>query len=45
MICDEELTPTQRKNLEDLLGVRIMDCSELIPDIFATRWHSSEFRT
>ena len=35
VIFDEELTPAQGKNLEDLLGVRVMDRSELILDIFA----------
>jgi GTP-binding protein HflX len=42
VIFDEELTPAQGKNLEDLLGVRVMDRSELILDIFATRARSSE---
>ena len=44
VIFDEELTPAQGKNLEDLLGVRVMDRSELILDIFATRARSSEAR-
>ncbi len=42
VIFDEELSPAQGKNLEDLLGVRIMDRSELILDIFATRARSRE---
>ena len=42
VIFDEELTPAQGKNLEDLIGVRVMDRSELILDIFATRARSKE---
>lgn len=41
-IFDEDLTPAQGKNLEDLLGVRVMDRSELILDIFATRARTRE---
>ncbi|MBW3534985.1 MAG: GTPase HflX [Gemmatimonadetes bacterium] len=44
VIMDEELTPAQGKNLEELLGVRVMDRSELILDIFATRARSREAR-
>jgi GTPase len=44
VIFDEELTPAQGKSLEDLLGVRVMDRSELILDIFATRARSRESR-
>jgi GTPase len=42
VLFDEELTPAQGKNLEDLLGTRVMDRTELILDIFATRARSSE---
>jgi GTP-binding protein HflX len=42
VIFDEELSPKQGKNLEDELGVRIMDRAELILDIFATRARSAE---
>jgi len=42
VIFDEDLTPAQGKNLEDLLGVRIMDRSELILDIFASRARTRE---
>jgi GTP-binding protein HflX len=41
-IFDEELSPAQGKNLEDLVGVRVMDRSELILDIFATRARTKE---
>ena len=44
VIFDEELTPAQGKNLEDTLGVRVMDRPELILDIFATRARSKEAR-
>ena len=42
VLFDEELTPAQGKNLEDLLGVRVMDRTELILDIFATRARTNE---
>ncbi len=42
VIFDEELTPAQGKALEELLGVRVMDRSEVILDIFATRARSKE---
>jgi GTPase len=42
VVFDEELSPAQGKNLEDELGTRIIDRSELILDIFATRARSSE---
>jgi GTP-binding protein HflX len=44
VIFDEELTPAQGKNLEELLDVRVMDRSELILDIFTTRARSKEAR-
>ena len=44
VIFDEELTPAQGKNLEEVLDVRVMDRSELILDIFATRARSKEAR-
>ncbi len=42
VIFDEELSPAQGKSLEDTVGVRVMDRSELILDIFATRARTSE---
>lgn len=42
VVFDEELTPAQGKNLEDFLGVRVMDRTELILDIFATRARTAE---
>ena len=42
VIIDEELSPVQGKNLEDELQVRVMDRSEVILDIFATRARTLE---
>lgn len=42
VIFDDELSPGQGKHLEDHLAVRIMDRSELILDIFASRARTSE---
>jgi GTPase len=42
VIFDEELSPGQGRHLEEHLGVRIMDRSELILDIFASRARTSE---
>jgi GTPase len=44
VIFDEELSPAQGKGLEDFIGARVMDRSELILDIFATRARSRESR-
>ena len=42
VICDDELTGSQVRNLEELLGTRVMDRSALIMDIFATRARTRE---
>ncbi len=42
VVFDDELSPTQGKNIEDAIGIRVMDRAELILDIFATRARSSE---
>ncbi len=42
IIFDDELSPSQGKNIEDATGQRVMDRAELILDIFATRARSSE---
>lgn len=42
VIFDDELSPSQGKNIEDLIGTRVMDRAELILDIFATRARSRE---
>jgi GTP-binding protein HflX len=42
VIFDDELKPVQAKNLERALEVRVMDRSELILDIFASRARTRE---
>jgi GTP-binding protein HflX len=42
VIFDDELSPSQGKNIEDAIGTRVMDRAELILDIFATRARSAE---
>lgn len=42
IIFDDELSPSQGKNIEDAVGTRVVDRAELILDIFATRARSSE---
>jgi GTP-binding protein HflX len=42
LLFDDELSPSQGKNIEDATGKRVMDRAELILDIFATRARSSE---
>lgn len=44
IIFDDELSPAQARNIEQALGVRVMDRTELILDIFATRARTSEAR-
>lgn len=44
VIFDDELSPSQGKNIEDAVGQRVMDRAELILDIFATRARSREAR-
>ena len=41
-VFDRELTPTQIRNLEELFGVRVIDRTTLILDIFAQRARSRE---
>jgi GTP-binding protein HflX len=41
-ICDDELTPTQLKNLEKKLGFKVIDRTQVILDIFAQRASSAE---
>ncbi len=42
MLFDDELSPAQGKNIEQAIGVRVMDRAELILDIFATRARTNE---
>jgi len=42
IICDDELTPAQMRNMEKILQTKIMDRTMLILDIFASRAVSRE---
>lgn len=42
IICDDELSPVQMKNLQDELDVKVMDRTLVILDIFAERASTSE---
>ncbi|NMA68821.1 MAG: GTPase HflX [Desulfitobacterium sp.] len=42
LICDDELTPVQLKNLENATGTKVLDRTNLILDIFAQRAKSRE---
>lgn len=42
IICDDELSPAQYKNLEDELNVKVMDRTLVILDIFAGRAKTAE---
>ena len=44
VICDDELTPTQQRNLEKLLSARVVDRTALILDIFAQHARTREGR-
>jgi GTP-binding protein HflX len=44
ILFDDELSPAQGRNLERVVGTRIMDRAELILDIFATRARTAEAR-
>jgi GTP-binding protein HflX len=44
-IFDDELTPSQLRNIEEALGCRILDRTNLILDIFAHRARTSHART
>ncbi len=37
VICDDDLAPAQVRNLEEIIETKVIDRSELILDIFATR--------
>jgi len=42
VIFDDELSPTQQRNLGEILNVRVLDRTQLILDIFALRARTSE---
>ena len=42
IVCDDELSPIQLKNLEDMLDTKVMDRTMVILDIFAGRASTKE---
>ncbi len=44
IIFDHDLTPTQQRNLEKIVGVRVIDRTQVILDIFAARARTREGR-
>lgn len=42
IVCDDELSPAQLKNLEEALNIKVMDRTLIILDIFAARATTSE---
>lgn len=44
VIFDDELSPTQQRNIENALGVKVLDRTALILDIFAHRAQTREAR-
>lgn len=42
VVCDDELSPAQLRNLEDALDTKVMDRTMVILDIFASRATTSE---
>lgn len=42
VVCDDELSPAQLRNLEEALNIKVMDRTLVILDIFAARANTSE---
>lgn len=42
VVCDDELTPAQIRNMEEILDTKVMDRTLIILDIFAARASTSE---
>ncbi|MBI4226831.1 MAG: GTPase HflX [Candidatus Omnitrophica bacterium] len=42
VVVSRDLSPAQQRNLEEVLGVKVIDRTQLILDIFAQRAHSQE---
>lgn len=42
VVCDDELSPAQHRNLEDALPCKVIDRTVMILDIFASHAHSRE---
>ncbi|MBR4135403.1 MAG: GTPase HflX [Bacteroidales bacterium] len=45
VVIDDELSPSQQRNIEQLLGCKVMDRTHLILDIFATRAQTAHAKT
>jgi GTP-binding protein HflX len=45
LICDSDLSPAQARNLEKILGINVIDRSELILDIFARHAKTEQAKT
>lgn len=45
VIFDDELSPTQLRNIEDFLSIRVLDRTNLILDIFASRAQTANAKT
>jgi GTP-binding protein HflX len=44
VVFDDELKPSQQRNLEERLGLKVLDRTQLILDVFASRASTSEGR-
>lgn len=45
VVVDDELSPSQQRNIEQILGCKVMDRTHLILDIFATRAQTAHAKT
>ncbi len=45
VVVDDELSPSQQRNIEQVLGCKVMDRTHLILDIFATRAQTAHAKT
>ena len=45
VVVDDELSPSQQRNIEQMLGCKVMDRTHLILDIFATRAQTAHAKT
>lgn len=45
IIFDDELSPTQLRNIEEIVGIRVLDRTNLILDIFASRAQTAHAKT
>ena len=42
LVVDQELTPNQQRNMEEVVGIKVIDRTEVILDIFAQRAQTKE---